>query len=194
MAVIALWSHCGLSQELMESSSRRIRQRDLAVRLRLPGYPPELFVACQKSLILIFGNYERTLDTVTTTYFYLHRDLPPFIILCANISFYNLAWDTNGLQITSAIQSAWKKLGATEYEINHIGRAIHFAWWTHSTIERVSQLAIDQNIEEPFARQPIVVYVLVSCSLSTDEENRRRRARLINDLSLMSRWGRGEME
>lgn len=38
---------------------------------------------------------------------YLHRHLPPFTILCANISFYNLAWDTSSLQITSAIQSAW---------------------------------------------------------------------------------------
>lgn len=99
MAAIALWSHGGLSQESMESSSRTIRQRHLAVRLLLPGYPPDLFVACQKSLILMFGKdpWHRHY------YFYLHRDLPPFIILCANISFYNLAWDTNGLQISSAI-------------------------------------------------------------------------------------------
>lgn len=94
-----LWSHRGLSQESMESSSRTIRQRHLAVRLLLPGYPPDPFLACQKSLILMFGKdpWHRHY------YFYLHRDLPPFIILCANISFYNLAWDTNGLQISSAI-------------------------------------------------------------------------------------------
>lgn len=57
----------------------------------------------------------------------------PFIILCANISSYVLTWNTDN----DRYQVSLKVMGKTEYEINHIGQAIHFARWTQATIERV---------------------------------------------------------
>lgn len=65
----------------LKSRRRVLREqtgkRHLAVCVLLPGYPPDLFVACReitlssKSLTLMFGNYVRTLGTDTATFIYI---------------------------------------------------------------------------------------------------------------------------